>query len=131
MMDDRILMAQYKARGMCCAQIIVQLGLDLRGEQNETMVQSVSALCGGVRKGLLCGALSGAALMLSLFDPKLAASEMIPELVDWFSDEFGSENCLEILDGDMANRTIKCGGLIEKTYFYAKGLLEDYGLLAE
>ena len=130
-MDGKIALSKYKRQGLCCAQIMVQLGLDLRNEENEQMVSAMSALCGGFHQGLFCGALSGAAIMLSLFDSKIARKDMIPELIQWFFVEFGSTDCLKILDEDMPNSLVKCGDLMEKTYFYAQQMLMDYGFLTD
>ena len=122
---------QLQAEGMGCAQIFVRLGLELLGEQNERMVRAASGLCGGVQCGLLCGSLTGAATMLSLFDETLAAEEMIPKLARWFQghgeEAFGGTDCNHILEGSMENFTLRCTGLIEEVYRKAREILEEFG----
>ena len=131
MEKDILRLHQRMAKGQCCTQILVSLGLDLLGEENDRMVQAVSGLCRGVQSGLLCGALTGAALMLSLFDEKMAAEEMIPELVEWFQGEYGEAyggtDCDTILEGFPGNKTMRCPKLIESAYREAKEILEDFG----
>jgi len=109
---------------------MVQMGLDLKGEENEQLVQSVRGLCGGVRRRLLCGALTGAACMLNIVDPENANIDMVPELVEWFeekySGEFGGMDCGDIIGPGLGNR-VHCPRIIEETYLQAKKILESYG----
>lgn len=115
--------------GKCCSQALVSMGLRLRGEENDALVRAAAGLCLGVRSGLLCGALTGAAMMLCLFDP--AASEMIPELTGWFQETYGElyggSSCDEILERDLRNKAVRCPALIENTYRRAREILEDAG----
>lgn len=116
--------------GSCCASTIVQMGLELKGEKNEQMVQAVRGLCGGVQSRLLCGVLTGAACMLNVVDPENANSDMVPELVAWFEEKYGKEfggiDCKDIIGGGTGNR-IHCPRIIEETYLQAKKILESYG----
>ncbi|WP_434310536.1 DVU_1555 family C-GCAxxG-C-C protein [Hominifimenecus sp. rT4P-3] len=122
---------ELRAEGKCCTQVLVCMGLALKGENNDEMVRAVSGLCGGMRSGLVCGALTGAAMMLALFDEKVAAEEMIPELVQWFQDEYGekygSVDCNAILEGCPENKPMRCPKLIEATYLEARQILEEFG----
>ncbi len=113
--------------GNCCAQVQVRMALELRGEQNEQLVQAVGGLCGGVRSGLTCGAFAGAACALTLFDPALARDEMIPALLDWFTMKWGSSECAAILAGDPLRKTTLCPMIIWETWAKARSLLEEYG----
>jgi len=126
---------ELQASGHCCAQVMVAMGLYLRGETNEQLVQAVGGLCGGMGKGLCCGALTGAACALSLFDAALAKEAMLPALVEWFEDEhatvYGSVNCDDILERDRANRFTRCPQLIENTYFAMKDILLSFGFAVE
>ncbi len=130
-MDDIHKLRQLQAEGFCCTQVLVAMGLFLRNEKNDQMVQAVSGLCAGMGKGLCCGALTGAACMLCLFDADLAKKEMIPSLVEWFEDEYasryGGTDCDDILQQDRANRAVRCPMLIENTYLAAKELLASFG----
>ena len=118
-------MNQLLLSGSCCSQALVSLGLTLKGEENPSLLKASAALCLGVRSGLTCGALTGAAMMMALFEPEAAYSEMIPELADWFQENYG-----EIYGGsdNMANKALRCPQVVENTYRKARELLEDYGV---
>ncbi len=117
--------------GRCCAQALTALGLELRGEENEQLLTAAAALCQGIRSGMTCGALTGAAMMMNLFAPEDAMRELIPELTQWFKETYGeaygSADCDAILEGNPANRA-RCPGIVENTYRRARELLEDAGV---
>jgi hypothetical protein len=131
MTNDLLRLYQLRQQGFCCTQIMIALGLEARGETNGQMVDTLAALCGGLHKGLLCGALSGAACLLYLFDKENATREMIPELVDWFEEtytpEYGGINCYDIVADDIRKKSEICPQLIELTYLKAKEILNQYG----
>jgi len=115
----------------CCAVALVQMGLESVHEMDDRLLQAVSGLCGGVRGGLLCGALTGAACLLNVLDPQNANERLVPELTEWFvekvTDEYGGADCADILDGDPANRAMRCPALIEETYLQALEILRKHG----
>ena len=123
---------QLLLSGKCCAQALTVLGLELRGEDNPQLETAAAALCLGVRSGLTCGALTGAAMMMNLFEPEAAMSEMIPELSDWFRENYGERyggiDCSAILEGNLSNKAVRCPILVENTYRKARELLKDYGV---
>ncbi len=130
-MDDVARLHELLREGKCCASAIVQTALEINGGGNEQLVHAVSGLCVGVRSGLLCGALTGAACMMSMLDPRNANKEMIPELVEWFRSTYGREhggiNCADIIENDMSVRKLRCPAVIESTYLRAKRIMTDYG----
>ncbi len=131
MQEDVKRLRQLLDEGRCCAVALVQLSLELRNEENERLLQATSALCGGVQSKLLCGALTGAACMMNVLDPKNANAFMVPELVQWFAKTFGEEyggmDCADILEGDAGNKKERCLALIEATYLKAKEIMEKHG----
>lgn len=131
MQDDTKRLRRLLNEGRCCAVALVKLGLELRHEENEQLLQAASALCGGVRSKLLCGALTGAACMINVLDPNRANAYAVPELVQWFiktyGEEYGGVNCSDILEGDAGNKTDRCPALIEATYLKAKEILRKHG----
>lgn len=131
MENDILRLNQLLQSGKCCAQALVTLGMELQGQKNPQMEAASAALCLGVRSGLTCGALTGAAMMMCLFDPAQAVSELIPELVEWFKetyeDAYGGIDCDTILAGNPANKAFRCPALVENTYRKARELLEDAG----
>ena len=122
---------QLLGEGRCCSVALVQMALEHIGRENEQLVQAVSGLCGGVRGGLLCGALTGAACMMSILDPARANSHAVPELAEWFvatmKEQYGGASCQDILGGDPANKVSRCPVLVVETYLEAKQILKQYG----
>jgi hypothetical protein len=131
MRDDVKRLHQYLREGQCCAEALVHLGLDLEGADNPQLRQAVRGLCGGVRDGLLCGALTGGACLLALVDPRLADEAMVAELGQWFraemTDRYGGSDCADILGGDPAAKATRCPAVVEATYLEAKEILRNYG----
>ena len=118
---------QLLLSGSCCSQALVSLGLTLKGEENPSLLKASASLCLGVRSGLTCVALTGAAMMMALFEP-----DVIPELADWFQENYGEiyggSDCRSILGDNMANKALRCPQVVENTYRKARELLEDYGV---
>ena len=131
MEKDILLLHQLLQQGMCCSRALAALGLRCLGGENPELEQAASALCLGVRSGLTCGALTGGAMCLSLFDSELAASEMIPELVRWFQETYGEAyggtDCRDILAGDPVNKALRCPAVVENVWRKCRELLEDEG----
>jgi len=113
--------------GDCCAQAMVRMGLLLRGEENEQLVCVAGALCNGIHSGLLCGALSGAACLLTLYNESLAKNTMIPDLKEWFEDRYAAYNCEHLLKGASVGKHAFCTQLIEDTFMEAMGILNRHG----
>lgn len=123
-------LCQLRLEGKGCANILVEMGLALRGERNDQLVEAASGLCGGMHSGLVCGCLTGAACMLALFGGREAAP-MIKELVAWFEvtceEKYGGIDCRTITDDDPLNRPLRCPALIGETYAQAKNILIEHG----
>jgi len=115
---------RYRLEGYCCSEMLLQLGLDEKETENPDLINAIKGLCGGLHTGLLCGALSGAACLLSFFEPE-KASYMIPALVEWFKECFGSYNCGEIIGDEPISKVEKCPVIVAKTYEKVKELLEE------
>lgn len=117
--------------GKCCSAALVQLALEVRGESNPQLVQAAGALCMGVQSGGLCGAATGAALLLELLCPQYAADQLVPELMDWFlamsGQRYGSADCRDITGEDPLRRKLHCPGLVAQVYEKARELLIEYG----
>jgi hypothetical protein len=129
-MNDEELSNLYRLHleGKCCASILVQMGLDMRGEENEQFAEGVSGLCNGLFSGLLCGCLTGAACMLTLFGGRKSAP-MIKELAEWFEsvcvERYGGIDCRDIVGDDPFKRAEICPRLLKETYETAKNILLD------
>jgi C_GCAxxG_C_C family probable redox protein len=137
-MDDNDAMLELKNQGYFCSQIIVKMGLELRGEENIPLVRAMHALAGGLGfSGELCGALSGGACFLGLYagkglpeddeDPRLMI--MVLDLVKWFTQEYGQTyggiRCMDILKAN--SQAAVCPLIVAATYQKAKELLVENG----
>jgi hypothetical protein len=119
------------ADGYCCSQIMLQMGLDARQEENPELLDAMAGLCNGLHFGMVCGILTGAACLLSLFDKQKAASNMIPRLVDWFettySESCGGIQCEEIINDNPMNKLERCPKMMEETFEKCRELLAEIG----
>lgn len=131
MSDTAKMIYELAAQGYCCSQVMVKIGLDARSENNPGLLDAVAGLCGGMYSGLCCGTLTGAACLLSMYDRKNAAIDMIPRLVEWFqmtyNEEYGGINCVEIIDGNPAHRGERCPRIMGETIEKCRELLAEYG----
>lgn len=131
-MDKDILeLHRLLSSGTCCSQSLAAMGLTCAGKEDPDLLAAAGCLCLGVRGGLTCGALSGAAMALSLVAPELASSELVPELSEWFieftGERFGGTDCSTILAGDPLNKALRCPQLVEEVWKKTRQLLEDEG----
>lgn len=113
----------------CCASIMLKTGFDLEDVEDETALTAIEGLCGGMRSGKYpCGVLSGACCMISFLAPE-DAPDMIPELTQWFSDNYtqlyGGINCSDIKR--CPEDAAKCQQVMEQTYQKAMEILEAHG----
>jgi len=118
-------------RGRCCDQIIVQLALEDRGEENEQMVDAVGALCLGLFDGLVCGALTGGALAMAILAGGRPDGVLVADLVDWFRHEYEMIDCDIVSDGDPSLQFTRCPAMVAATYQEARSILQSHGLLSD
>jgi len=132
---------ELSQQGFCCSQSIVQMGLDAMGKHDADLIRAMGGLCGGLGKGeKVCGALSGAACLLSLYTGKGSPDEkeheetreMLIALQDWFDEEYGKKYggtaCLAILEGKAENRPARCPQIVLETYRKTQELLASAGI---
>jgi hypothetical protein len=138
-MDDTMMgLMRLKAKGFCCAQMILVLALESQGKINKDLVRSMGGLCFGIDgAGEACGALSGGACLLSLYSGKGSEEEfaddecgvMLGELVSWFKEagasEYGGIRCTEIL-GRFPDRSM-CGRIVADTHGKCMEILVSHG----
>ncbi len=138
-MNDVIFrLTELKAKGYCCAQMILILALEVQGKTNVDLVRSVGGLCFGINwSGEVCGALSGGACLISFYAGKGGHEEaaddrymaMLGELVEWFTcsadDEYGGMRCNEILER-FPDRSM-CGRIVSDTYAKCMEILVSHG----
>ncbi len=105
--------AEYMKNGFNCAQSIIKAYAQEVGMNDEDAVKMASALGGGMgRNGHICGAVSGAALIIGMkfgstdpanFPAKEKAYDKTNELLERFAAENKSVLCKELIPYDMKN----------------------------
>ena len=97
---------KYHDMGMNCAQSLLLAYRDKTGMDEETCCGVASAFGGGVRCGGICGAISGAVMVLGMLYPhtmengnegKQRATKLTKEFQRRFVEQFGYLNCRELL----------------------------------
>jgi hypothetical protein len=138
-MDDADRILELGRSGFQCSQILVLLGLELRGGDNPELIRSMQGLCAGMSAGETCGALTGGACLLGLYagrgtpqeedDPRLIF--MLDELVSWFRDgfgeQFGSLRCDDIVGPCGELLAERCPRMVLGVYAKVKDLLVENG----
>lgn len=91
--------ALKREKDYCCTQCMFQIaGLDSLGLADDVCQKALRALGWGVRTQTTCGAITGAAMALSLhiYDKKDMA-QAVEEYTTWFKGVYGSTECGDIL----------------------------------
>jgi hypothetical protein len=130
-MDDTLIrMLQLGQQGYTCSQVIILLGLEVRGESNPDLVRAMGGLAYGCGSGRgTCGTLAAGCCLLALYAGKGSDAEaesdrlalMMQELNDWFSQHTGCAahdmSCDAIVGeaGPVASRQ-RCGAIVADTY---------------
>jgi C_GCAxxG_C_C family probable redox protein len=140
--DETARIAELRAAGFHCSQILIILGLERQGKSNPDLVRAMHGLANGLGDcGRVCGVLTGAVCLLGLYAGRGEPQEqenhllgvMIQNLVDWFETKFGQSyggtDCQTILADDPWNKMLRCPAMVIETYGKAMELLEDNGFL--
>ena len=141
-MDDHMIrMIQLSQKGYVCSQIIMQLGLDMRGEENFSLIRAMAGLGLGCGSGkATCGALTGGASLLALFAGKGSDEEiesdrfilMLQQLDEWFSQNIGARHngvsCESIVGKDVSAIPMQhCGQIVSDTFAKCVEILLENG----
>lgn len=129
MNDHMIRMMQLAQKGYSCSQIVMQMALDMRGEENPFLIRAMAGLAYGCGFGHgTCGALTGSACVLALYaakDPDNASEPdrlmpMLQTLSDWFSQTIGARHngvtCEAISGKDSTVSMLHCGQIVSDTF---------------
>ena len=109
--------------GWMCAESVVAELAHRQGIESDLLPAIATGFCGGVsRRGGMCGAVSGAAMAISLVGGRHNAADSqegtyaaVQALVDGFAKEFGSVDCPELLG-------LRLGTDAGRAEFRARGL---------
>ena len=135
-------MLQLAKKGYYCSQILVIMGLEIRGEQNPGLVRAMDGLARGCIEGsCTCGSLTGGCCLLALFagrggdkerrDEKYTA--MVQELVRWFWDKYGFKygglDCMAIREAEASEQEYqRCWQILEDVFFKVNDILAANGV---
>ena len=97
---------EYHNRGFNCGQSVLEAFRDMVGLTEDQCRRIATGLGGGFRCGDICGAASGAVLVLGMLHPhdeedaaqKAATAKLVKELVGRFSTQFNEKiDCRDLL----------------------------------
>jgi hypothetical protein len=142
-MDEaKIRMMQLAKKGYYCSQILIMMGLEVRGDNNPDLVRAIDGLSGGCDEGsCTCGSLTGGCCLIAFFAGRGADSEkrdenyhqMMKELVRWFWHTYGFKmggiDCMAITEHvgpDPAKS--RCWNIMESVYFKVMDILAAHGI---
>lgn len=114
---------ELKLRGLCCSQIMMELGLRKLEKENPDLIAAMAALCNGLWQGKTCGILSAALCLLYVADPE-AAGDHGEVLREWFEDSFESQDCDALLENNPMNKVEKCPMMLDATFLKVCELLD-------
>src|SRR5512146_2767328 len=118
--------------GFFCAESVLQAIAESLGIHSEMIPRIASGFCSGMaRTGGQCGAVSGAMMGLGLSTGRDSPAQslepgyaMVQELIRQFEAEFGTVNCRELIDCDLATeagqRHFIEHELMERCYRYSE-----------
>lgn len=141
MNDAMIRLMQLSKQGYACAQILLIMGLEARGEENPDLVRAMSGLAYGCGDGRgTCGALTGGCCLLGVYAGKGTDSEtqsdrfalMLAGLTEWFAETAGAADgavsCDVIAGGEGPAASLqRCGELVSQTYAKIMEILVENG----
>ncbi len=130
---------ELSSQGYYCAQILLLLALEDKGESNEALVRTMGGLSGGLGfAGKNCGALTGGACLLAYFSEGLdggglsgETQVLISEFVRWFEETIGAAyggiDCDNILAGETGGQLTRCAPVVRQVYEHCMQLLSEQG----
>jgi C_GCAxxG_C_C family probable redox protein len=116
-MDQQERLLNEYLKGRCCSQAIMELALQDLGKESEELMEAITAFCGGMGRGKICGALAAAVAALHVSNSQKATEKWQDEFMDWFLDKFGGYDCHDIIGDDYAKKEQACPGLILETWY--------------
>ena len=123
------------SQGYHCSQVMMQLSLALRQEDNPLLLRSMGGLGGGMYSRRTCGTLTGAACVLASYIPRSPGEpepelyqDMVRELVEWFEEQHHSLDCRDLVEPGMASVMSYCPGLMARTFEKVMEILESHGI---
>jgi hypothetical protein len=139
---ERIRMLQLARKGYYCSQILVIMGLEMKGEHNPDLVRAMDGLARGCIEGsCTCGSLTGGCCLLALFAGRgtdkekreIKYKEMMEELVHWFWQKYGFKyggvDCMAIRGAEAGEQEYqRYWQILEDVYFKVSSILGANGI---
>lgn len=114
------------SEGFNCAQAVLGAFADRTGLESDQAMRVASCFGGGMRRGEVCGAVTGALMVLGMTggytsgtdtDAKKRSNERAGDFLDRFSASQGSIICKELLGDDLSNsagleRLVRSGAFV-------------------
>ncbi len=112
---------RFHQQGCNCAQSVLAACGKYTGLERETALKVSAGFGGGVRSGEICGAISGAVMVIGLIEPdKRKVAAMTRDCVESFRRQFGCVRCAELKQ----NR-VDCDALIAYGAQYIENLMKE------
>ena len=127
MIDIAERVQQLSIKELCCAQIVMAIGLEMKEEENDSLVRAMAGACNGLCAESACGAFIAGACLLALFTDG-DVSPFVRQLSQAFSFEFSSINCPDLVDIGQRDYE-KCRDITIRTCEICFEILEDNDLL--
>jgi len=116
-----------------CAQTVMSLSLEMRGESNFGLIKALGALGGGFQCRKTCGALLGGCCAIASYGAKgevggeesFEYKPLVTALAEWFENEFGGTDCKDLVIYEPIYTLEFCPGLVRKTFLKCVELLEE------
>jgi len=111
-MDRKILVDQLFMNDLNCSQVVFSLFSEELGLDKDTALKIATGFGSGMRKGEVCGAVSGAIMVIGLkyghylkgdTDSKSKTYDLTSEFEKRFEERYRSIRCKEILGYDVTN----------------------------
>lgn len=104
LLDIEKAVAETKEKGYNCCQTVVSILSSETNLDEETLVRLASGFGGGMRKGEVCGALTGALMILSLKygSNKAEAEKIATKCMEKFKENKGAHRCKDLLGYDLS-----------------------------
>lgn len=100
------------SEGFNCAQAVLEVFADKTGLERDQAMRVASCFGGGMRRGEVCGAVTGALMVLGMTggytsgtdaEAKKRSNERAGDFLDRFSKSQGSIICKQLLGDDLSN----------------------------
>ncbi len=127
MIDIAERVQELSLKGLCCAQIVMAIGLEMREEENDSLVRAIAGACNGLCAESACGAFIAGACLLALYTDG-DVSPFVRQLRQTFAAEFSSINCPDLVDMRQSDCE-KCKEITIRICEICFEILEDNDLL--